>query len=160
MVSPAGTIAPVPDDTIARIEGALVTLVRRANDPRGNRRINQAAGTDIERAGAVMLARIEELEPVRLSELAETVGVDTSTASRQVARLVEDGYVERSPDPDDRRASAHRLSASGRELRGRLATARRAWFEEVLADFDGDDRSRFAGLLERFVDNMADERER
>jgi DNA-binding MarR family transcriptional regulator len=142
-------------DAIARIEAALVTLVRRANDPRGNRRINREAGVDIERAAAVMLARVEELEPARLSDLAEAAGVDTSTASRQVARLVDEGLVERRADPADGRASAHRLSAEGRRVRARLRAARRAWFEDVLADFDPEERQVFAGLLERFVERMA-----
>lgn len=141
-------------DSIARIESALILLVRRATDPRGNRRINQAAGIEIERASAVMLARVEELEPARLSDLAEAVGVDTSTASRQVARLVEHGLVDRGADPDDRRASAHRLSPAGRSARRKLAAARRQWFEDVLAGFDPVEREQFAGLLERFVDQM------
>lgn len=145
------------DDAIERIETALVTLVRRANDPRGNRRINQAAGVEIERAGAVMLARVEELEPARLSDLAQAAGVDTSTASRQVARLVEDGLVERESDPDDRRASAHRLSPAGREVRQRLKQGRREWFDEVLSDFDPAERAQFASFLERFVDQMETE---
>ncbi len=139
------------DDDIAGIEGALITLVRRANDPRGNRELHRAAGTDIERAGAVMLARVEELEPARLSVLAEAAGVDVSTASRQVARLVDEGYVARDPDPDDGRARAHRLTPEGRDLRGRLAAARRAWLEEVLRDFDDDERAALADLLGRFV---------
>lgn len=138
-------------DDIARIEGALITLVRRANDPRGNREIHRAAGTDIERAGAVMLARVEEHEPARLSVLAEAAGVDVSTASRQVARLVEEGYVTRDADPDDGRASAHRLTPAGRDLRSRLAAARRAWLEEILCDFGDADRTTFATLLDRFV---------
>lgn len=142
------------DDAIARIEAALITLVRRATDPRANRDVNRAAGIDIERAGAVMLARVEELEPARLSELADAAGVDTSTASRQVARLVEDGLVERSPDPDDGRATAHRLTPAGRDVRQRLNAARRAWFDDVLADFDPRERTRFADLLERFVAHM------
>lgn len=138
-------------DAISDIQGALVSIVRRANDPRGNKTINRAAGTDIERASAVMLARVEEHEPARLSVLAEAAGVDVSTASRQVARLVDEGYVTRDPDPDDGRASAHRLTPAGRELRHRLAEAQRAWFEAVLAPFDEDERRALAELLGRFV---------
>ncbi len=154
-IAPTDDIAPIDD--IARIEAALVTLVRRATDPRGNQQINALAGVDIERAPAVMLARIEELEPVRLSELAEVVGVEVSTASRQVAGLVDRGYVERSPEPDDRRASAHRLSPTGRDLRHRLGAARRVWFERLLADFDEVDRARLGELLERFVQRLVEE---
>ena len=141
-------------DAIERIEASLITLVRRATDPRATREINLAAGVDIERAGAVLLARVEELEPARLSVLADAAGVDTSTASRQVARLVDDGLVLREADPDDGRASAHRLSPAGREVRQKLNAVRRAWFDDVLAEFDPAERSRFADLLERFVARM------
>lgn len=141
-------------DPTARIEEALIALVRRANDPRGNSRVNRRAGVDIERSGSVMLARIEEHEPVRLCDLADMGGIDTSTASRQVGRLVDAGYVERRPDPDDGRATAHYLTREGREIRGRLKRARREWFEDVGAAFSPEEREQFADLLARFVDRM------
>ncbi|WP_051062720.1 MarR family winged helix-turn-helix transcriptional regulator [Ilumatobacter nonamiensis] len=141
-------------DAIARIEAALITLVRRANDPRGNRVINRTAGVDIDRAASVMLARVEELEPARLSELAGAAGVDTSTASRQVARLVDDGLVVRACDPTDGRATAHRLSDMGRATRRKLDSARRSWFEDVLAGHGEAEREQLAVLLERFIENI------
>lgn len=149
---------PAQGDAIALIEDALIRLVRRTNDPRGNSRINRRAGVDIERSGSVLLARIEEMEPVRLGDLAEAVGIDTSTASRQVARLVDDGYVDREPDPLDGRASVHRLSPDGRKVRQRLAEVRREWFEERLADFSADERRQFAHLFQRFITGIENDR--
>lgn len=143
-----------PDD-IQRIQASLVTLVRRANDPRGNARINDVAGVRVDRAAAVMLARIDELEPARLSDLARLAGVDLSTASRQVGRLVAEGLVERTTDPNDRRASSHCLTRQGRVLHRRLAEGRRRVIEAALDGFDDDDRHRLAELLERFVSNVA-----
>jgi DNA-binding MarR family transcriptional regulator len=71
-----------------------------------------------------------------------------------MARLVAQGYVERRPDPSDGRATVHRLTAEGRELLTRLSDARDRWLEDLLADFDDDDRARFAELLDRFVRNI------
>ena len=144
-------------DAISQIEAALVALVRRANDPRGNKRINRLAGVDVERASAVMLSRLEELEPARLSELADAAGVDISTASRQVARLVEADLVVRGADPSDGRASTHRLSDQGRELQQKLTAARRTVFEDTLAGFSPDEREQLAVLLTRFVDHLLDD---
>ena len=143
-------------DAISRISDSLVALVRRANDPRGNQRINAAAGIDVDRASSVMLARIDELEPVRLSDLAEAAGVDISTASRQVSRLVDEGLVVRAADPGDRRAARHRLTEAGRDLHARLVAARRSVLEDRLAAFSDEERARFADLLERFVAGLAD----
>ena len=144
-------------DAISRISDSLVALVRRANDPRGNQRINAAAGVDVDRASSVMLARIDELEPARLSEVAEAAGVDISTASRQVSRLVDEGLVARAPDPIDRRAALHHLTDAGRDLHERLLAGRRAVLEDRLATFADEDRERFAGYLERFVAGLADD---
>lgn len=142
------------DPALSRIENAMVVLMRRSTDPRGNRTINRRAGSDLERAAAAMLWRVGELEPARLSTLAEAIGIEISTASRQVAGLVERGFVERSPDPDDGRATVHRLSDDGHELRNRIADARREWFESLLAGFSDAERSTFADLIERFVAAM------
>ena len=144
-------------DPIDDIEQAFLAMLRRANDPRGNRHIYDLAGADIERAGAVLLARLEDLQPARLSDLAAAVGVEASTASRQLARLVEQGYVERTADPDDGRAVLHRLSPAGGDLRDRLHKAVRVWLEHALADFDPGDREAFATLLGRFVEKMAND---
>ena len=144
-------------DAISVIQTSLVKLARRANDPRGNKRINHIAGVEVERASAVMLARVEELEPARLSELADSAGVDISTASRQMARLVEDGLVLRGADPSDGRASTHRLSPSGRALQHKLTAARRRVFEETLEGFTATERDQLAALLERFVARLPDD---
>lgn len=144
-------------DPVAQIESAVVALLRRANDPRGNRKIYEMAGTDIEKAGAVMLARIDELQPARLSELASAAGVTISTASRQVSRLVEQGYVARSADPLDARASLHRLTPAGRGLRGRLQRAVTSFFEQALSDLTPNERELLGDLLTRFVQGVLEE---
>jgi DNA-binding MarR family transcriptional regulator len=143
-------------DPAARIEAAVLALLRRANDPRGFQRIHELSGVDIERAGAVMLARIEELQPARLSELAEAAGVEVSTASRQVARLVEQGYVERAADPTDARAALHRLTPRGRRVRHKLRAAATSFFQRALVDFTEADQARLADLLGRFVEAVLD----
>lgn len=141
-------------DSAVRVETAVLALLRRANDPRGFQRIHQLAGVDIERAGAVMLARIEELEPARLSDVADAAGIEISTASRQVAKLVSNGFVDRSPDPDDARAALHRLTPEGRELRHRIQAAARGFFDQAMAEFTDAERDQFADLLHRFVEQV------
>lgn len=138
-----------------QIERALIALSRRVTDPRGNRVINELAGADIERAGATMIGRIHDLGPARLSDLACAAGVDISTASRQVARLVDLGFVSRVPDPDDGRASRHSLSPSGRDLRDRLVQARYEWIDSIVVDLSPDERQVLGELLGRVIDRMA-----
>jgi DNA-binding MarR family transcriptional regulator len=135
----------------ARVEQALLDLVRRVNDPRGNASLRAKSGIDLERAGTVLLSRIDELGPARLSEVAAAAGVEISTASRPVARLVEQGYVARDNDPADGRACLLRCTPDGAAVMTRWRAARHEWLREVLDDFDDDERERFADLFERFV---------
>jgi DNA-binding MarR family transcriptional regulator len=135
----------------ARIEQSLIDLVRRVNDPRGNATLKAKTGIDLERAASVLLSRIDELGPARLSDIATAAGVEISTASRPVARLVEQGYVGRTTDPADGRACLLRCTPAGREVMARWRAARHEWLREVLDDFDVEERERFAELFDRFV---------
>ena len=138
-------------DAEVRIEQSLIDLVRRTTDPRGNATLSARAGIDLERAASTLLARIDELGPARLSDIAAAAGVDISTASRPVARLVEQGYVARTTDPADGRACLLRCTPEGEAAMARWRAARHEWLREVLDDFDPDERERFADLFDRFV---------
>lgn len=60
------------------------------------------------------LSSIEEYGPIRISALATYESLGASAATRVVASLEELELVERSVDPDDKRASLVMLSESGR----------------------------------------------
>ena len=85
-----------------------------------------------------------ELSPGRL--LRETL-VTSGTMTNRVDRLVSRGYVERYPDPADRRGVIVRLTAEGRsavdEAFEALLDAERAF----LAGLSGRDQARLADLL-------------
>lgn len=55
-------------------------------------------------------------EPERMKLLAERLGRDATTVSRQIAGLEQVGLVERSPCPDDGRATVVSATRSGRKL--------------------------------------------
>lgn len=60
--------------------------------------------------GLVPLAAVHRRAPARVKDVAESLHIDLSVASRQVAALEAAGYVAREPDPDDRRS--HRVSTT------------------------------------------------
>jgi DNA-binding MarR family transcriptional regulator len=136
---------------VERIDAALVRLVRRATDQRLIAVFNRWAGVDVERSAFVLLARIEELGPARLSEVAAAADIDVSTASRQVAPLVEQVLVAKEADPADGRVTVLRLTPRGSEVLRRLRSARRVWLDGILREFDDEQREAFADLFSRFV---------
>ncbi len=69
---------------------------------------------------------------VTLGELAATLGVHPSSATRACDRLVAAGLLSRDEAPGDRRALSLSLTAAGRQLVRSVARRRRAALVEVL----------------------------
>jgi DNA-binding MarR family transcriptional regulator len=86
-------------------------------------------------------------EPIRLTELADLLGVSPPTASRAVDALVEHGFVTRVPDPADRRAVLLTLTHSGRaRVELRKAEVLKA-FLPAAATMPAADQERLIALL-------------
>lgn len=153
-------MSPAPDPHDA-LERALTRVVRRVFLPTAGEATRREAGVDLERAAYSTLARIDQLDHPRLTELASALGLDTSTASRHTKRLVADGYVEVSACSDDARARRYRPTTAGREALERVREARRARLEALLARWDQEEVRRLADGLDRLIDALeADEQGR
>jgi DNA-binding MarR family transcriptional regulator len=148
------TTAAGPDAAMTDIEHALTRLIRRGNQPRVHERLAARAGVPLDRAAYAALCRVHEAGPLRLSELAARVGVDASTASRQVQQLERTGLVGRVGDPADRRASLLALTAEGDRVLTRMRQARRASLAQVLGGWSRADRRKLATVLTRLVDDL------
>jgi DNA-binding MarR family transcriptional regulator len=141
------------DLPIDRFDEALQTVARSITQVRVHERLLRLAGVRLDRAGATLLFKLAAKgEPLRVTDLAEVLGVDTPTVTRKVQQLERDGLVTRQSDPDDRRASRIRLTPAGRRTIERVRRARRAWLERLLQSWDDDDLSELAGLLGRFAE--------
>lgn len=87
----------------------------------------------------------------RMSEFADAMRVDPSTATRTVARLERLGLAQRTVDDTDRRIVIARATPLGeRTMRGVLVR-RNVGMERLLDSFDEPEREQFAEYLERLV---------
>src|SRR3954452_25113484 len=89
-----------------------------------------------------------ELSPGRL--LRETL-VTSGTMTNRIDRLSARGYVERYPDPDDRRGVIVRLTAEGRSAVDAAFTALLDAERALLEHLTEGDRARLASLLRRLL---------
>ncbi len=148
-------------DTYSDLERALTRLVRRAFLPTTGDATRRAAGVNLERATYVTLVRISDLDGGRLSDIAAALGVEASTTSRHVKRLVDAGYVEVTNDPDDGRARRYTPTKAGRDALARVRRARRAHLGRALGDWNEQDVADLARGLDQLIDALeADERAR
>lgn len=92
---------------------------------------------------------------LRMTELADHLGLEKSSLSGLVDRAQQRGLVERAPAADDRRAVEVFLSASGRRLAERLTARFADALEPLTAGLDAGERTRLRDLLERAVSASA-----
>jgi DNA-binding MarR family transcriptional regulator len=138
----------------ADIERTLRRLSRGARLTQLHRRLNQAAGVDLDRPAYIALACLAEEGPLALSALAEASGVEVSTMSRLVDRLMAAGLAEARRSSTDLRVTVLSLSSAGADLVERLKAVRRAALARVLDEWTPEERASFARLLDRFVDGL------
>jgi DNA-binding MarR family transcriptional regulator len=91
---------------------------------------------------------------LRVSALAEAMGLDISTASRHVRQLEESGHLARTGDPDDRRASRVRVTRRGRAALDQAKRVRGALVDRATADWPEEDRAVLTTLMTRLADSL------
>jgi DNA-binding MarR family transcriptional regulator len=125
-----------------------LTIVRTA------RRLRQEAGTELSPSLTAALSTVERHGPMTPSELASRERIQRPTATRVLARLAEEGLVERAPDPEDGRSALVSATPAARALLDELRTRKTAFLAERLERLDAEDRAaleRAAGILERML---------
>jgi DNA-binding MarR family transcriptional regulator len=93
-------------------------------------------------------------EPVTMGDLSRILGVPFSTATRTVDWLVENGYVQRLADPDDRRVVRVELTEAGKTLYQAMNGHLLVTAEQFLHNFSLEERKELGRLLGKLVDNL------
>ncbi|WP_405663107.1 MarR family winged helix-turn-helix transcriptional regulator [Streptomyces sp. RK9] len=97
----------------------------------------------------VVLAAVADLGPVAQADLGRGIQLDPKDLVGVLNDLQGAGLVERTPDPKDRRKNAVTLTADGRALLRRCATAARAANADLLGPLSAAEREAFLDMLER-----------
>jgi DNA-binding MarR family transcriptional regulator len=87
--------------------------------------------------------------PLRMSELAERLRIARRSATSLVDELAERGFVERLPDPADRRAVTVAVTPAGGALLDQLVQRRRAVAGDLTSALDGRELRALRDLLRR-----------
>jgi DNA-binding MarR family transcriptional regulator len=85
--------------------------------------------------------------PLRMTELADRLGIVPRSLTTVIDTLEEAGLVRREIDPSNRRAILLHLTERGAAVRDDMRQARRRAAEELFAPLSEDDRQTLAGLL-------------
>jgi DNA-binding MarR family transcriptional regulator len=136
------------DETMRALEHEMGVLVRRIRRLIAVRA--RMVHPDLSPVAYSMLMALNDSGPQRASDLVEIFSVDKGAVSRQVQALLELGLIERSPDPEDRRAMILAISEEGHRRLDSIAVQRRSEVNERLVGWTDDDLSSFVTTLSRY----------
>jgi DNA-binding MarR family transcriptional regulator len=108
----------------------------------------------LDRAGYLVARTIDVNGPTSVIQLAQLLGLDGSTVTRQVGALASRHYVERHRDPHDGRAILVSLTEEGRREMEAVRVARMRRLDQSVAEWSPDDVQTLAELLERLNDSL------
>jgi DNA-binding MarR family transcriptional regulator len=120
-----------PENASASVAAQLHLAIARTS-----RRLRQQAGQELTPSRAAVLTRIAWSGPTTPSELAEAEQISRPTITRLVARLSEQGLVERVPDATDGRSYRITASEKGLALLEHRRTRKDAYLTRLLGEVD------------------------
>ncbi|HEX7781976.1 MAG TPA: MarR family transcriptional regulator [Sphingobium sp.] len=135
---------------------SILDIVGIFNSPQRDAAMLESAGLTLERALYPLLVNIGNFGPIGVIDLAERVGRDYTTVSRQTARLEELGLISRRKSPSDRRTREAVVTARGRAATDAVDGARERLALELFHDWRHDDFDQLARLLRTLADGLAD----
>lgn len=99
---------------------------------------------------------ISQNDSLSMGELSNTLAVPMSTATRIVDWLVDLGYVQRLPDPEDRRIVRVALTNPGADLHRTMDIYVRRRINQMLAGLDASERETLLSLVDKVVNALKD----
>jgi len=139
---------PIPTPDTA--EDALMSLMMAL----GRRLRQRQPGDAVDYSAFPILKLLSHQGPMRLSSLAQVLGLDASTVSRHAKQLEDRGLLERTSDPDDGRASRVTVSELGHTCMRQGFEARRSMISDALDGFSEHERDTLRLLLHRLVETL------
>jgi DNA-binding MarR family transcriptional regulator len=144
-------------EQIRSLHEALIDIVSIINRPQRDEMMVREAGISLDRALFPLLVVIERRGPIGVVELAERVGRDYTTVSRQVAKLETLGLVERQAAAADRRVSEATVTVKGKAMTDAVDKARERLGRTIFATWDERDVGELVRLMRKFADAVSGE---
>ena len=142
---------------LRELHAAVLDIVGVMNRPQRDEALIKEAGIPLDRALFPLLVSVERFGPIGVVELADRVGRDYTTVSRQVAKLESLGLVERHGSAADRRVREAVVSPKGKAMTERVDAARDRIGRAIFKTWDARDIDELARLMRKFADAMKDD---
>jgi DNA-binding MarR family transcriptional regulator len=142
-------------EQIRALHEALIEIVSVMNRPQRDEMMVREAGVSLDRALFPLLVVIERRGPNGVVDLADRIGRDYTTVSRQVAKLESLGLVERQAGAADRRVSQAIVTPKGKAITIAVDKARERLGRTIFASWDERDVKELVRLMRKFADAVS-----
>ncbi|WP_393969748.1 MarR family winged helix-turn-helix transcriptional regulator [Kluyvera intermedia] len=142
------------DYDITEFHGALLDIIGVMNQPVRDEQLLQAAGVKLDQILFPLLVAIGRCGPIGVVELADNLGRDYTTVSRQVKKLEALELAHKQPNAQDRRISEVTLSENGQAIFDAIAIARQKLMNQVLAAWSPEEVESLFTLTRKYADSL------
>ena len=101
--------------------------------------------------GYIVLLALDRSSMRTQAALAAAIGADKTRIIRTLDDLQHDGYIERRPDPDDRRVRLLAITEAGRKVKDATQEQIQRGEERWLGELTAEERRMFLHVLERLT---------
>jgi DNA-binding MarR family transcriptional regulator len=134
------------------LASALIELTGHLNSPRQDDVLLNEAGVLLDRALFPLLVRLSAAPGMSVAQLADRVGRDPSTISRQLAKLEELRLVKRPDTHQDMRVREASITKAGLRVVTALTEARRRLLHQLLEEWSAEEREMLPKLVQKLAD--------
>ncbi len=120
-----------------------------------NKNCCRAGGYDISLIQSHILYEIDRQHKPSIQQIAETLGTDITTFSRQIQSLLKMNMVKKTPDPDDRRVHILSLTTEGKYVATTIDQQMNAFLDEVFSHMNDSDKETVIHSIKLLNDAMA-----
>ncbi|MGP4062924.1 MarR family winged helix-turn-helix transcriptional regulator [Halobacillus sp. H74] len=131
------------DKSLELIEQQVTDFIRRIV-------LTEKHRDSLDRSAYILLRQLSSYGPAGVKALAADLHLDISTISRQAAALVEKSYVEKVPNPEDRRAYFYQITELGSKELEENKQRRYQRLAGVLEEWSEEEKEKFGLLLQKY----------
>jgi DNA-binding MarR family transcriptional regulator len=144
-------------DQLRQLHAAVLDIVGVINRPQRDEVLIRAAGIPLDRALFPLLVGIGRFGPIGVVDLADRVGRDYTTVSRQIGKLESLGLVERREGTADRRMREAAITAKGKAMTDLVDAARDRIGRAIFKTWDLQEIDELVRLMRKFADAVKEE---
>ncbi len=133
------------------LHGAVLDIVSFMNRPQNDAVLIKEAAIPLDRALFPLLVGIERFGPIGVVELADRIGRDYTTVSRQIAKLEGLGLAERRESLADRRVREAVVTPRGKAMTNAVDAARERVGRAVFETWDAREMDELVRLMRKFA---------